>query len=201
MRACRNNNQTKYNPPTNRVSTPTGRIESGIMCCAKTSELNITNEPTIAVGAKLEDEFVNRCVICGETSATKATGPITAVAEAVNPTAIKIKKKRFFSKLTPWDFATSRPNSISRREWFNIPAKINKIITAVIAGTTVDQLTPFNEPTAQAPAVKAISSYVTESGYTLSVFDETSNQFKNRNNLTTSGIKVEDLMELLKKDK
>lgn len=43
--------------------------------------------------------------------------------------------------------------------------------------------------------------YVTESGYTLSVFDETSNQFKNRNNLTTSGIKVEDLMELLKKDK
>src|SRR5699024_3071218 len=102
----------RYTPPKAAVGIPTGNVVSGTTVCAARSATTVKVAPvTAATATPGPAARVSRRAICGATSATNATGPMTRTAPAVRPTPTSTAPHRIDDGPTPSAVETSSPIS------------------------------------------------------------------------------------------
>ncbi|MNR11406.1 hypothetical protein D3C85_1277030 [compost metagenome] len=122
----------RYGAPSIPVMMPTGNLVTKANCPMR-SAANTRLTPTRPAGIKLEKPAPTNLLAIGpERNATKAMGPVVAVARATRMTELTIRAIRVLSVLTPSEVADCSPSSNIPRclaSMMRIGAKINTVIT------------------------------------------------------------------------
>ena len=137
--------------------TPTGRSTLSSRCAARSLAVSSSAPISAAETRPGAADRVSRRAICGAASATKAIGPVDAVATAVRPTATKISASRERSARTPSARAASSPISSSASGRASMSAAGTSTARAPATGHTCSHPRPLTLPIIQCAASKASS--------------------------------------------